>query len=537
MHLRTYLQRLWSTGRSESRALADAELLRRWVAHHDPAAFEVLLWRHGPMVLGLCRRLLRHEQDVEDACQSAFLALALKGGSIGKGEAVGSWLYTVASRAALQVRTTAARRETIDPVLLDRREAPTGSDSARELRAVLDEEIGRLPEPYRSAFVLCYLEGLTNEEAARRLGRPVGTIVSRLARARQRLRNRLTRRGLAPAAVAVLLGASATQAALPAPLAGEIIRSAALVAVGEAAAAPAAVVAMTKGVLLAMCMTKAKLVGTILMAVVLLGGAFCAIGIVTEAERSKAQAVMAWQAPRARPTLDPAWRGGSVSMPHSPGMLPGTGSMSPAEEKARMKELREEVEVLEAQLEVKRAAVVAAKVASEAAEAALGPLEKMALRGAANEREVSQARSAAALARAQLLIREAEVREPAVRLKQARERLTEKERASAPPPAAPPNLRLQERLRALEGKLDALRKEVQSLRKELGQEGTSPPGPGAPGMPGRPGPSSGGGRPGGPQEVGVPPPASRPAREALPTIPPPDRQEEGRPESSPEGQR
>jgi RNA polymerase sigma factor (sigma-70 family) len=516
MQLRTFIQRLWGD-RAEAGAPADAELLRRWVAQRDPSAFEVLLWRHGPMVLGLCRRLLRHEQDVEDACQSAFLALALKGDSIGKGEAVGSWLYTVASRAAMQLRTSAARRETVDPALLDRREAAAGPDAARELRAVLDEEIGRLPEPYRAAFVLCYLEGLTNEEAARRLGRPVGTVVSRLARARQRLRNRLTRRGLAPAAVAVLLGASATQAALPRALAEAMVRSASLVAVGEAAVAPASVVALTKGVLLAMFMTKAKVIGTILLGMVLLGGAFCAICIVSEIENSNARAV-AWQAAQASRShavvVEPAWHGGSTP-PAVPGMMAGPGGPAlPAVDKARLKEARDEVEVLEAQVEVKRAAIAAAKIASDSAAQQATLLEKMIGGGAVSMKARTDAVSAAALAKAQLIIREAEMREPQVRLKQARERLAALERAAAPPAPTPPShAQLKERLRALEGKLDALRKEVQGLRKELGPDGTQPPGMAPPGI--RHGPPMGGGLP----PRGTPAPAVPGTGAAPPALP------------------
>src|SRR5262249_53118606 len=103
--------------------LSDAELLRRWVGDRDQAAFEVLVWRHGPMVLGVCRRILRNTQDVEDAFQASFLALVRKAGSIARRQSVGSWLYTVAHRAALQARARACRAEPSDPGLLDLREA------------------------------------------------------------------------------------------------------------------------------------------------------------------------------------------------------------------------------------------------------------------------------------------------------------------------------------------------------------------------------------------------------------------------------
>jgi RNA polymerase sigma factor (sigma-70 family) len=135
--------------------LADADLLRHWVTARDEAAFEVLLRRHGPMVLGVCRRLLRQPDDVEDAFQGTFLALARKAGSVRQGAAVAGWLYRLAYRVALQARADAARRTAHDPRALDR--LPAADDPApagRELRAVLDDEVSRLPERYRLPFVL-----------------------------------------------------------------------------------------------------------------------------------------------------------------------------------------------------------------------------------------------------------------------------------------------------------------------------------------------------------------------------------------------
>jgi RNA polymerase sigma factor (sigma-70 family) len=178
--------------------LTDAELLERCVRPRDEAAFEVLVWRHGAMVLGVCRRLLRHEQDAEDAFQATFLAFVRKGGAVGKREALASWLYKVAYGVALRAKHEAAKRA--------RRErsgvaaevtAPPGDPGRHELRVVLDEEISRLPERYRAAFVLCQVEGHTDEEAARQLGCPRGTVSSRLTWALDRLWTRLTRRGLA----------------------------------------------------------------------------------------------------------------------------------------------------------------------------------------------------------------------------------------------------------------------------------------------------------------------------------------------------
>src|SRR5262245_42697302 len=190
--LGTFLRQLRRvTAPKAAGGLSDAELLERWLTQHDQAAFEVLVWRYGPLVLGVCRRLLR-DGDAEDAFQATFLALVRKAASIGRRERVGSWLYKVAYRVALR----AARTVRTAPPLP---EVPVAGGEAevmwRDLRAVLDEEVNRLPEKYRTAFVLCHLQGLTNAEAARALGCPLGTVLSRLSWARERLRQRLTRRG------------------------------------------------------------------------------------------------------------------------------------------------------------------------------------------------------------------------------------------------------------------------------------------------------------------------------------------------------
>jgi RNA polymerase sigma factor (sigma-70 family) len=179
-------------------ALTDAELLERFVASADASSFEVLIWRHGAMVLGLCRRILRDRHEAEDAFQATFLVFARKAGSIGQRRAVGCWLYKVAYRIALRLRASAAKRPTTAEAADDLPGLESADDGDwRDLRPVLDEEIARLPEKYRAAFVLCYLEGRTNEEAAIQLGCPKGTILSRLARGREWLRSRLTRRGVA----------------------------------------------------------------------------------------------------------------------------------------------------------------------------------------------------------------------------------------------------------------------------------------------------------------------------------------------------
>jgi RNA polymerase sigma factor (sigma-70 family) len=240
-------------------ALPDAELLERFAAGRDQAAFELLLWRHGPMVLGICRRVLRHDQDSEDAFQATFLTLVRKAGSVARREAVAGWLARVAFRVALAARAEAAKR----PAATAGAEppAPAGADDLvwRDLRPVLDEEVSRLPEKYRLPFVLCYLEGKTNEEAARELGCPKGTVLSRLAWARRRLRARLTRRGLTLSAG--LLAATVARrapAAVPAPLVEATARAGMLAAAGPLTGVSARVADLTKGALRAMWLTNLK---------------------------------------------------------------------------------------------------------------------------------------------------------------------------------------------------------------------------------------------------------------------------------------
>jgi RNA polymerase sigma factor (sigma-70 family) len=176
-------------------APADQLLWDRFVARGDQVAFTDLVRRHGPMVLGVCRRVLRHPQDAEDAFQATFLVLARKARSVGQPERLSSWLYGVAYRTALKARSRALARRREVPVTDV--SAPQPSDPVlTEVREALDEELNRLPERFRTPLVLCYLEGKSTQDAARELGCPKGTVLSRLARGRDRLRRRLVRRGL-----------------------------------------------------------------------------------------------------------------------------------------------------------------------------------------------------------------------------------------------------------------------------------------------------------------------------------------------------
>jgi RNA polymerase sigma factor (sigma-70 family) len=214
------LERVFSLGTGAG--ISEGQLLRRFVAGRDESAFSALVSLHGPMVLGVCRRVLGTLPDADDAFQATFLVLLRRAGAVQDAESLGPWLHGVAWRVASRARTTSARRRV--------QEAKAASDRSRigdhgrsddldDVRAVLDEEIRRLPGKYRQPLVLCYLEGLTQEAAARRLRWKPGVLRGRLDRARLRLRGRLARRGIAPAAgLALMLLEPPAQAAVPASL-------------------------------------------------------------------------------------------------------------------------------------------------------------------------------------------------------------------------------------------------------------------------------------------------------------------------------
>ena len=182
--------------------LTDGQLLERFATRRNEGAelaFAALVDRHGPMVLRACRGILRDDHEAMDAFQATFLVLARKGGSLWVRDSLGPWLHRVACHAAGRARSAAARRRAVETrAAAESAAARAGGDDERDLASLVHEEVDRLPERYRSTVILCDLEGRTCEEAARHLGCPVGTVGSRLARGRQRLRDRLRRRGLAP---------------------------------------------------------------------------------------------------------------------------------------------------------------------------------------------------------------------------------------------------------------------------------------------------------------------------------------------------
>jgi RNA polymerase sigma factor (sigma-70 family) len=272
--------------------LSDEQLLDWFLNRTDEsaeAAFRAIVVRHGPMVLGVCRHILNQLQDAEDAFQATFLVLARKAGSIRDRRVLARWLYEVAYRIAMRARTNGVRRRT--------HERQGGEMAATvsvdnhgwiELRPVLHEEINRLPEKYRAPVILCYLEGKTNEEVAALLQWPVGTVKGRLSRARDLLRSRLSRRGLALAAaflVTALADGTVVADVVPPRLLDETVSNAMAItrpagaevdASAEASAIPAAVTQlMAYAAPAAPAGAKLAAVGVLLLAIF---GAFVSVG-------------------------------------------------------------------------------------------------------------------------------------------------------------------------------------------------------------------------------------------------------------------
>lgn len=247
--------------------LSEVQLLEQFVRQHDQAAFEALVERHGPMVMGVCRQWLRDPRDAEDAFQATFLVLVRKASSLRDCTLLGNWLYGVAYRVALRARSDAAKRRSRETGGVDNHADPSVPTS-QEDRPWLYEEVNRLPEKYRAPIVLCYLEGRTHEEAAEQLCWPVGTVKGRLSRARDLLRARLIRRGIAPSVGAVTAAfARDASAALPVPvtLVDSTVQAASAFAAAKGAAAgpiSAQVAALIEGVCHAMFLNKLKLIVT-----------------------------------------------------------------------------------------------------------------------------------------------------------------------------------------------------------------------------------------------------------------------------------
>jgi RNA polymerase sigma factor (sigma-70 family) len=295
--LRTLAQR---SGADET----DAELLHRFASRHEEDAYTALLQRHGPMVWGVCQRILHHPQNAEDAFQATFLVLARRAASVSKPHLLANWLYGVACRTALEARgRDEKRRKKQRPVVDVAVMEPTPEVVWTDLRPVLDMEINALPEMYRVPFVLCHLEGQTHEQAARLLGCPAGTVVSRLWGARQRLRGRLLRRGLSlPATLLASLLEQHASAMVPAALGATTARAAMATAGG--AVVSAGVTILTERVLMAMALSRLKTVAVVFTILAVLVGTSLLPYWATTMGSPRAEAAAPPEAPLAKkPTL------------------------------------------------------------------------------------------------------------------------------------------------------------------------------------------------------------------------------------------
>jgi RNA polymerase sigma factor (sigma-70 family) len=252
--------------------MTDGQLLADYVSRREEAVFAVLVERHASMVWGVCRRVLNDHHDVEDAFQATFLVLVRKAASIASRELLANWLYGVARQTALRMRARAKRRrecerqvtDVLEPVVAER-------DLWHDLQPVLDEELGRLPQKYRSVIVLCDLEGRTRREAARHLGVPEGTVGGWLARARAMLGKRLALRGLTVSAAVMetLLAQNRTLAGVPPAVVSNTIKAASRLAAGlrgRSGGTSGPPDALTKGVRKTMLWTKLKIAAAVLLA-------------------------------------------------------------------------------------------------------------------------------------------------------------------------------------------------------------------------------------------------------------------------------
>lgn len=264
----------------------DAQLLQQFLAEREEAAFAALVQRHGPMVLGLCRSVLQHQQDAEDVFQAAFLVLARKAHTIRKQQSLSSWLHGVAYRLALKARRRSSRHRHFEPPPETPAPASTLDDlTVREVRAILHQELHRLPEKYRAPLLLCYWEGKTRDEAAVQLGMTSGALKKCLERARNLLGSRLIGRGLVPSAAlfTTVLWSSSARAAVSKTLIQTTAQAATAFSVGKTVSATGAAAALAEGVLRTMTLTKWA---TTILTILLLGTLGTGLGLATYPFRS-----------------------------------------------------------------------------------------------------------------------------------------------------------------------------------------------------------------------------------------------------------
>ncbi|HEV3021358.1 MAG TPA: RNA polymerase sigma factor, partial [Pirellulales bacterium] len=266
--LNTVVQRLYHLAAGP---LTDAQLLSRFVSRRDEAAFELMVRRHGSLVWGVCRRILGNATDADDAFQGTFLVLVHRAASVNRARPLSAWLHGVACKVALRARAGAIRRCRHERAAGQQREV-AGTDAVAETHEqhrIVDQELDRLPEKYRTPLILCYLDGLTHELAAQHLGWPLGTLKTRVRRGQDRLRDRLFRRGLAPSSCPKIV----SKLAPPDVVAGAVtvaMHYAAGSAEGALASTPALVLA--NGVVKAMTVAKMKTAAILLLTAVFFAG-------------------------------------------------------------------------------------------------------------------------------------------------------------------------------------------------------------------------------------------------------------------------
>jgi RNA polymerase sigma factor (sigma-70 family) len=414
------------------------------------------------MVWRVCRDTLRESNDADDAFQATFLVLARRAGLIRKRSSVAPWLYGVALRVARCARRQAARRRDREKLGAGKDvEEPVGDTDRLDAAPILHEEVGRLPEKYRSPLVLCYFEGLTHEQAASQLGWPVGTVRSRLAVARDRLRPRLVRRGVAPS-VAILAATSSAEAvsSLPAALASATVGMA--MRVGAAGAVPAAVATLVGSTLRGMTMTKLSMIATTLVATAVVGTA--GVGLVAARPQDTGKAAVprpdrppvqdgvdfgksalpvrdlrrdvptvpapqAWNSPRVLWTrltasaesfhmLEKLFLKGEVEMAR---VLAARGDVEAlgAELETRADDLRDEVDLLEAQLAIRKAGLDTAEAHVAQATENKQIQEKLVKQHAISESEFRETKHDLSIRTAERAKSAAEVDEIKLRIKQA----------------------------------------------------------------------------------------------------------------------
>jgi RNA polymerase sigma factor (sigma-70 family) len=275
------IQHLVSSFSHDGAGKTDGELLDSFILHKDEAAIAALVRRHGPMVWGVCCRMLRNDHDAEDAFQAAFLVLVQKAATLPNRETVGNWLYGVAHQTALRMRALAAKRNVRERQLVVMPEIASPEKSAwDDLQPALDQELARLPDKYRALIVLCDLEEKTRKDVARQLSIPEGTVASRLATAREMLAKRMSRHGITVSSVLLgsILSPHASSANVPVEAISSTIKAATLVAAGQgvAGAASATVATLTIGVTKAMLMSKIK---TVMVIILIVGLTFSGAGL------------------------------------------------------------------------------------------------------------------------------------------------------------------------------------------------------------------------------------------------------------------